>query len=66
MKHRLQLIPIPTTGHRFCFDAEIWHALGKTGYVGQILPKGEYHHGQHMVKSLQQYRDQSSQIRSGY
>lgn len=21
----------------------------KTGYVGKILPKGEYHHGQHMV-----------------
>jgi hypothetical protein len=24
------------------------HAV-KTGYVGAILPKGEYHHGQHMV-----------------
>ncbi|MFA5417208.1 MAG: glycoside hydrolase family 97 protein [Bacteroidales bacterium] len=26
----------------------------KTGYVGKILPKGEYHHGQYMVNHYQQ------------
>ena len=29
------------------------HAV-KTGYVGKILPKGEYHHGQYMVNHYQQ------------
>jgi len=32
------------------------HAV-KTGYVGKILPKGEYHHGQYMVNHYQQVVD---------
>ncbi|RLD60898.1 MAG: glycoside hydrolase family 97 protein [Bacteroidetes bacterium] len=36
---------------------QLMHSLGihavKTGYVGKIIPKGEYHHGQWMVNHFQ-------------
>ena len=32
----------------------------KTGYVGKIIPKGEYHHGQWMVKHYQKVLDKTA------
>ena len=32
----------------------------KTGYVGKIIPKGEYHHGQWMVKHYQKVLDETA------
>ncbi|MEE3225499.1 MAG: glycoside hydrolase family 97 protein [Bacteroidota bacterium] len=32
----------------------------KTGYVGKIIPKGEYHHGQWMVKHYQMVLDETA------
>ena len=32
----------------------------KTGYVGKIIPKGEYHHGQWMVNHYQKVLDESA------
>jgi len=32
----------------------------KTGYVGKIIPKGEYHHGQWMVKHYQKVLDRTA------
>lgn len=32
----------------------------KTGYVGEIIPKGEYHHGQWMVKHYQKVLDETA------
>ena len=39
------------------------HGMGsvKTGYVGTILPKGEYHHGQYMVNHYQQVLETAAQ-----
>ncbi len=35
------------------------HAV-KTGYVGKILPKGEYHHGQYMVNHYQKVVEEAA------
>jgi hypothetical protein len=32
----------------------------KTGYVGKIIPKGEYHHGQYMVKHYRKVLEKSA------
>lgn len=35
----------------------------KTGYVGKIIPKGEYHHGQWMVNHYQKVLDEAAKMK---
>ena len=47
------------TAYRFMESLGL-HAV-KTGYVGTIIPKGEYHHGQYMVKHYRRVLEKAAQ-----
>jgi len=47
------------TAFALCQELGI-HAI-KTGYVGAIIPKGEYHHGQYMVRHYQKVLEKAAE-----
>ncbi len=47
--------------YRFMKDNNI-HSV-KTGYVGKVIPKGEYHHGQYMVNHYQKVLEEAARMK---
>ncbi|RPI73930.1 MAG: glycoside hydrolase family 97 protein [Ignavibacteriales bacterium] len=49
------------TAYSLCRSLGI-HAI-KTGYVGKIIPKGEYHHGQYMVNHYRKVMEKAAEYK---
>lgn len=47
----------------FAFYNELGIRAIKTGYAGQIIPKGEYHHGQYMVRHYRKVLETAAKYR---
>ncbi len=47
----------------FAFYNELGIRAVKTGYAGQIIPKGEYHHGQYMVRHYRKVLETAAKYR---